>query len=539
MGIVYADKLLKSEAIYTAKGVISGSIAIKNNRILSVDIGNKNDSLIDCNTIVHDFGKHLIIPGFHDSHVHVLIGSLFHNSINLGHTKSEEEAVKAVKEFADSRPEDPWVLGFNWYHIHWHNKKMPTKRSLDAMIPDRPIFLLNSEAHGAWVNSKALELSKITNQTPSPEYGIIERDEHGEATGILIENALGLAAKYAYDLPDERQAFLIEDFNKKAVRYGITSVNDMLPYFGFDMGNLDVYQKYVDAHDNSIRFYLAPGLDQDIDYLLKLKEKYSSEKLRVVSLKEFVDGVPTTYTALLLESYSDKPSTKGSPLKDPEKLRRLILDGHKNGFSVRLHACGDGAVHMALNFFEEAIKKYGRRGNRHSVEHVEAIHPDDILRFKFLGITASVQPEHMAITNNFEDNPYPSRYGKKREMHLWALKSILDKDVKLSFGTDYPVVDILPFTGIYRAYTRLHNDGKPEGGWNPEQKLAMDQIIRACTYGSAYISHMEDKIGSIEAGKLADVTVLRNNFFKCDPQNILDNEVIYTMIDGKEAYKKL
>ncbi len=538
MGIVYADKLLKSNAIYTGKGVISGSIAIKDNKILNVAKRDKNDSFVGKNTEILDFKEHLILPGFHDSHVHVLIGSLFHNSVNLGHTKSEEEAVKAVKEFADSRPDDPWILGFNWYHIHWHNKKMPTKKSLDVLLPDRPVFLLNSEAHGAWVNSKALKISKVNDQTQSPEYGEIERDEHGEATGILYENALGLIAKYAYDLPDKRQEYLLKDFTDKAVRYGITSVNDMLPYFGFDMGNLDVYQKYVDTHENSVRFHLAPGLDQDMAYLKGIKNKYSSEKLRTISLKEFVDGVPTTYTALLLEPYSDNPSSKGNPLKNPERLKELVLNGHKNEFSIRLHACGDGAVHMALDFFEEAITKYGRNCNRHSIEHVEAIHPDDILRFKTLGITASMQPEHMAITNDFKDNPYPLRYGKKREKYLWALKSILKQDVKICFGSDYPVVDINPFDEIYRAYTRLHNDGKPEGGWNPEQKLTMNQILYNYTYGSAYISHMEDKIGTIENGKLADITVLKDNLLNCKSSDIRENEVLYTMIDGKEAYKK-
>jgi len=531
-----------SNKIFSAKDeiLIDGGVAIKGNKILKIGSKETLKKYIDTKTEVYEYKDKLVMPGFIDSHTHVILGSLYNHCVNLGEAKSEEEASKMVKDFADSNPEDPWVLGFNWYHIFWENKTLPSKKSLDKLLPDRPVFLLNAEAHGAWANSKALDLCGIDKNTKDPESGQIGRDSNGEPNGLFFENALGLISKYAYDLPEKKQKELLESFSKKAIRYGVTSVVDMQPYFGSDLGNKRAYQEFIQQDKESIRINVVLGLNENnIKAFEEIKEEWKEiDKLDIVALKEFIDGVHTTYTALLLEPYSDKENFYGNPLINLEKLKKMIQKAHSKGINIRLHACGDGAVRFALESYKDVIKKYGYKNTRHTIEHIENIHEDDIPLFAKYNIIASMQPEHIAITEKFLDNPYPIRVGKKRERYLWPIKSILKSGATVSLGSDYPVVDINPFLEIYRGVTRLHNDRQPEGGWNPEEKLKIGEALRAYTYGSAYALQKEDKLGTLEEGKLADIIVLDKNLFEISPDEILKTNVIYTMINGEVLFRE-
>jgi predicted amidohydrolase YtcJ len=254
-------------------------------------------------------------------------------------------------------------------------------------------------------------------------------------------------------------------------------------------------------------------------------------------LKSFLDGVATTYTALMVEPYEDKPDTKGITLVPIEVAKNWVRSADKEGCQIRLHACGDGAVRFGLDCFEEAQKHNGRRDARHSIEHIENIHADDATRFQELGVVASVQPEHLAITPTFSDNPYRQRLGKKREKLSWPNKTLLHNRAILALGSDYPVVELNPMIELYRAVTRVHNDGQPEGGWNPEQKLSITEALHAYTYGSAYAAHRENELGSLEAGKLADIVVLDRNLFEIPSEDILKTKVLLTVMDGKVVYQ--
>jgi len=535
-----ADLILTSEAVFTGltDEPAPGFVAIKGNRILAVSENLESFSdLMDEHTEVQHFGNELIMPAFYDSHTHVILAGMYKTFVNLGQAKSEEESAKMVGEAAEAMPDVPWVIGFNWYHVFWDDKVLPTKHSLDRYVKDRPVFLVNAEAHGAWVNSKALEICGIDRNTKDPDFGHIEKLENEEPSGFLFEAALGLVAVKALQFSMDLEKTFARKYMESAIKFGITSVNDMQPYFGVNMGSYETYKALEEEGELVMRIHSAPDLLGDLEETVIWREKYCSEKRKIALLKQFLDGVPTTYTALTIEEYSDKPGDTGTQLSDLDAIARQVLEAHRLGFSVRLHACGDRAVRIALDCFEAAIKKYGKNEARHGIEHIESIHPDDIPRFKELGIVPSVQPEHLALTQNFADNPYLPRYGEERSKYLWPLKSLLDSAGMLAIGTDCPVVDNDPFLEIYRAVTRVHNDGQPVGGWNPEQKLTMSEVLKAYTYGSAYGTHREKELGTLEAGKLADIVVLDRNLFEIEASVIRSTTVKLTIMDGKIIYK--
>lgn len=536
-----ADTVIKGNAIFdsVAEKPFPGFVAVKGNRIIGVGGQKGAGEYIGNGTKILDCGDKLVMAGFHDSHTHLLMAGMFRTYVNLINARSEEEAALMVKEAADKSPDqDGWVIGFCWYHVFWDNRTLPTKASLDKYFPDRPVFLVNAEAHGAWANSKALEIAKITRDTPDPFGGEIARDEKGEPTGFFYESATGLVGKYALAVTPEQERVLIHAFQEGAKEYGITSVNDVQPYFHGNMGDLGVYSDMDKKGELTVRIHAAPNLLGDLDQAEKWREKYRSDKLRVELLKQFMDGVSTTHTALVLEEYADAPGSFGISLNDTEAIKKAVPEAHRRGFSVKLHSCGDKSARMALDYYENAIKMYGKNQCRHAIEHIEMLSDEDLPRFGEMGIIPSVQPEHIALTQVFDENPYPVTLGKERAAKTWPLKSLYDTAGVLAIGSDCPVVDNNPFLEIYRAVTRLHNDGKPEGGWNPTQKLTMYEILRSYTYGSAYGVSRENELGTLEPGKFADIIVIDKNLFAVDPSEIMTSHVDMTMMDGKVIFER-
>ena len=431
-----------------------------------------------------------------------------------------------------------WILGFGWYHIFWDNKTPPTNKSLDKVFPNIPVFLLNAEAHGAWVNSKALELAGITKDTPDPFGGFFARDDNGFPTGFLYESAVGAVSKYAYSFSQEQEKQFLKAFMKATAGYGITSVNDVQPYFHGNMGDLEAYSDMDKKGELTIRIHAAPDLLGDLDQVERWRKKYTSDKLHIDMLKQFLDGVSTTHTALVLQEYTDAPGNYGISLNDIETIKNSIPEAHKRGFSVKLHSCGDKSARMALDYYENAIRMYGRNQCRHAIEHLEIVSEEDIPRIKELGVIPSMQPEHIAMTQTFKENPYPITLGNERANKTWPLKSMYDMAGLLAIGSDCPVVDNNPFLEIYRAVTRLHNDGEPKGGWNPTEKLSLYEVLRSYTYGSAYGTRREEELGTLEPGKFADIVVIDRNLFDVEPKDILKAKVDMTIMDGKIIFER-
>ncbi|WP_183192470.1 amidohydrolase [Brevibacillus fluminis] len=533
-----ADIVLTSNAVFTGYGDAprTGAVAVAGNRILAVGTEDEIRPLVGPETKVLSYEDKLIMPGFHDFHVHVLLGSLEQQCINLLSAKSEEETAQMVKAYADEHPEYPWVIGFSWYHVHWDEKKLPHRSTLDKYIPDRPVFLFNAECHGAWLNSKALELAGITRDTPDPQFGEIARDENGEPTGFLYETAMALA-KQAFEFPTERRISLLQGFLDHAAQLGVTSVGDMFPLVTMELGDLDMYRQFEEMDRLSVRIHFLTELDGDLEKPRKLRETYRSEKLQFAGLKNFLDGVPTTYTGYLLEPYADRLDTCGDTLIPKHVIEDWTVQADREGFRIRYHACGDAAVRLGLDCFAEAQRQNGARDSRHTIEHIEVLHPDDLPRFSELGVIPSIQPEHLA-SDTFAGHTYLARLGPERSRRTWPINSLQKSGATLAFGSDFPVVGLDPITELYRAVTRLHNDGQPEGGWNPEERISMADALRAYTSGAAYGNFREHDLGTLEAGKLADIVVLDQNLFAVEHERIRDTKVSLTMMDGKIVYQK-
>ncbi|WP_425470899.1 amidohydrolase [Siminovitchia terrae] len=532
-----ADMIIQGNRIFTGKEMMEGGIAIKDGKIIDVCKQDGTEQYIGNDTQVYKFDNQTIMPGFHDFHIHLTLGCFFEDYVNLADARSAEETAQKVKEFADSRPDDEWILGFSWYHIFWDKKEMPDRTILDEVIPDRPVFLLNAECHGAWLNSKAMELAGINENTENPPFGMIMKDEDGKPTGILLETAMRLAVDQAFKIPEKKAVELMERFLAKANRLGITSVSDMLPLPGFEVGDLALYRKFEKENKLTVRTFFLSPLNGDLTQARRLREEYQSNVLKFSGLKQFLDGVATTYTALMVEPYSDNPSEKGEAFLPPELLEQWVAEADREGFRVRLHACGDGAVRLGLNLCEKAEEQNGQRDSRHAIEHIEVIHPDDIHRFAKLGVVASMQPEHMAITEKYEDNVYLSRMGKERDQYMWPIKTLGESGAPMAFGSDFPVVELNPMLEIYRAVTRKFNDGEPEEGWNSTEKIPLVEALKHYTAGPAFGNFMESKLGTLEKGKLADVIVMDRDLFAIEPEQLLEAKVKLTVMDGKVVYQ--
>lgn len=253
--------------------------------------------------------------------------------------------------------------------------------------------------------------------------------------------------------------------------------------------------------------------------------------LKYVIFKQFIDGVITARTAYLLEPYADQPNTRGESSFPPETIKKWVADADKDGFSIRFHAIGDGAVRLALDSYEEAQKTNGKRDSRHSVEHIEVIHPDDIHRFKELGVTASMQPDHFAMS---ERGVYTERIGTEREKYVFSINTLQEAGARLAFGTDFPIDTLDPLLQIYRAVTRIDSSGKTV--WHPHERITLAEALKAYTAGSAYGSFREKELGTLEAGKLADIVVLERNLFEIPVEEIPDTKVLLTIVDGKVVF---
>lgn len=533
-----SDLVIIGKCILTGKNdnPEPGSLAVKGNRILAVGTESDIENFVGPGTKMLRFGEELIIPGFHDFHIHLMLGALSQEIVCLRDARSQEDCAEMVSRFASDHLEQKWILGFGWYHVFWEKKELPHRSALDQLIPNRPVFLFNAEYHGAWVNSKALELLGIDRCTPDPPFGEIVRDENGEPTGILYETAIELA-KVALDLDWEHRKRLLHSFLAKAARFGVTSVNDMFPLPGFEIDNLDIYRYFEEKNKLTTRIHFLAGLSGDLKRARSLRKIYKSDKLRFSGLKQFLDGVPTTYTACMVEPYADRADCSGLTLLPPEIIKDWVVRADQEGFRIRLHACGDGGVRLGLDCYEAARKANGSWDARHTIEHIELIHPLDIDRFAKLGVVASVQPEHLAITEKFAENPYLQKIGKEREPFAWAFKTLKNRGARLAFGSDYPIVDLDPLVGIYRSLTRLFNDSKPDGGWNPQERLTLSEALQAYTLGPAYGTFRENELGTLDAGKLADIVVLDRNIFAKTPEEICKAKVKITIMDGKIIFE--
>lgn len=539
---ITADIIIKGNAIFTVKDkkLMKGGIAVKGNKIIAVKNYKDINRYISTNTEVYDFGDYLIMPGFVDGHDHLWWGAVADSDhmVDLTSSTSEEEAVCMIKDYADCHPEEIRIRGYGWFPANWKNSLLPSKNSLDSIIPDRPVYMNCADAHTCWLNSLALKESGYHTDMKIKS-GSVGIDENGELNGLVYEpEALSYAWEKMYDFPEEQMEEIMESFMKGLAAYGVTSLSEMSAdeYSRANYDRYKVFKRMAEAGKFTSRVHVYTALMGYTDFsdAKKLAKEFSSDVFRVSGLKGFLDGVTSTYTGFLKEEYADKPGTcgEGVPLVSKEDLEDSVVAANAAGLPVRIHCIADGSVKMALDAFEASEKVNGRHGLKNSIEHIETIDPEDIKRFAKLGVIASMQGEHLALDNNEKI----IRVGRKRCRWAWPMRSILDSGVTLALGTDFPVVHYNQFPGIYAAVTRKNYDGSHAGIRNKEN-ITLAEALIANTLGSATVYNREHELGTLEAGKLADIIVIDRNLFEVDSSQIKDARIVFTMMDGKVTFR--
>lgn len=530
------DLILKSSCCFSAAGEppFPGAVLIRDGQIKSILRGSPGSSDLPSSKEFIDCGNRLVMPGFCDSHIHGFLGSFQSASVDLTGCSSEEEAVELTSSFYRNT-DLPFLAGFGWNHHNWEKTNIPTKDSLDRVFKDIPVYLFNEELHSLWLNSAALKQAGISSASPQPENGEIFFGNDGEPSGYLLEpGAIGLVTDHVFRLSPEREETMIRGLVNTASSCGITSFSDIQIYNTLNCG---IYEKMLGDGDLSCRVFPVFPMNTPVTELLSYREAYDSDFLKFSGVKEFLDGTASMYTGTLVEPYSDRPGFNAPPLVDAQQTTERAIELDQKGFRIRFHACGAGAVRLGLDIFEEVRKKNGYNSTRHTIEHIENIAPADIPRFKKLKITASVQPDHL-WSERFAGHPFHSILGPDRCRWTWPFKSLLDSGADTAFGTDFPVSPLNPMQGIYRAMTRLHEDGLPKGGWNPEEKLGLSDSLRLYTAGSAKQMYAENSFGMLKEGMAADIAVIDGNLFEMPPEEIRQAEVYKTVSAGRIVYSQ-
>ena len=541
-----AELVLKSSAVFS--GYVSepyaGGVAIAGGKILAAGTEEELAPYIGPETEVRDYGDRLIMPGFNDSHTHFTQGALVDDPdfcIPVGATASLDEALTRVKAFADAHPDNEWVFGTQVIQFMWDVPLMPTAAQIDAVIPDRPVVLVQVDLHTYSANTAAMRKVGITRDTPDPYGGEILHDEAGEPTGVFSNEGGSFFTQSIYKPAWEDMKRSYRKGFEKTKRLGLTTVCVVFPEGVNYEDPFEVFREF--ELDGELPFHMpfytelvGPDLIGKIE---RLQQKYNAAGSEITcnGFKILIDGVCSDHTAWLSWPYADDASTCGSPAMDLTQVREDLLAACEAGYPVRIHTIGDAAVHWCLDAFDEARRRFGDKGLRHVQEHVETIQPADIQRFAEIGVVTCVQPMHMLL--DLEFCAKDAAVGPERLPYCWAFRSLLDAGTHLALSTDFPVVELDPLHEVYAAVTRQLFDGTPEEPWVGEQRITMAEALSAYTLGSAYCEGFEDKLGTLEAGKAADVIVLSRDLFRLDdPREILDTEVELTVFKGKVIYEK-
>lgn len=541
--VVQAELVLKSDAVFTGDGLspFKGGVAIADGKIVACGDDLHLAPFIGPDTDVREFGDRLIMPGIIDSHTHFAQGAMTTDPdfcVNLIDCTSFEQVMERMQAFAESHPDNEWLVGVQAIQFQWEVPEMPSAKMIDAYISDRPVFLSQVDMHTFSANTCAIEKVGVTRDTPDPVGGKILKDENGDPTGVFSNNAGALFMDEVYNPPLERARESFAKTAQRAVSYGITSVGAVNPTF---VSLEDPYRVFADmnrAGEFPLRVFMYTDLfEVETMTLDEIRAKYDFPDTTIEwnGFKQFIDGVCSDHTAWMLDDYSNAPGNAGEPAEDPERVRAAVLRACEWGVLTRIHAIGDRSVRYVLDCFEEAERLYGKQGLRHCMEHDETVQPEDLPRFAQLGISACMQPWHMLL--DMGDLAKDDAVGPERAALSWPIRSLMASGANVSLGSDFPVVGIEPMEEVYGSVYRMLEDGSNPEGWFPEERITMAEALHAYTYGSAYAMGVEDRLGTLAVGKEADVCVLSRNLFECEPAEVLDTVSELTVSGGKIVYE--
>ncbi|MBC8508467.1 MAG: amidohydrolase [Anaerolineales bacterium] len=481
-----------------------------------------------------DLDQHPVIPGLIDAHVHLEHYSLSLQKIDC-EVPSLAECLRLVAERAKTTPPGDWVLGHGWNQNLWP-EGFPSKAELDKIAPNNPVYLTHKSLHTGWANSAALRAAGINSNTPDPSDGEIQREEHGNPTGILLEGAMWMVYEAIPELDGDELAEALNYAQTKLWEQGLTGIHD------FDgAACFDALQRLWQNDKLRLRVVKnIPVADLPHASALGLRSGFGDDFLRIGGIKAFADGALGPHTAAMLQPYENEPENRGMLLLDAEEILEHGQEAASAGLSMTVHAIGDKANHEVLNAFErlrgfeKTLKDFeSHKVLRHRIEHVQLLHPDDAPRLAELGIIASMQPIHAT-----SDMVMADQYWGERAGHSYAWRSQLDHGAVLAFGSDAPVEAPNPFWGLHAAVTRQRADGFPGSeGWYPQQRLNIDESLKAYTYGAAYAAGTEEIQGKLAPGFWADLVVLNMDPFTCSPEELKDIKSLGTMVTGEWVYE--
>ena len=530
------DLLLIDSKAYTLdkENLKVEAIAIKDGKIF--DLGSSSEIMANYKSkeIINLSGC-FIYPGFTDGHAHILGEGGRLQTLDLVGTTSVDQILEMVKNKVSGVKNGDWIIGRGWDQNNWKRKEFPVAKQLDQVAPSNPVLLRRIDGHAAWVNSLAMKIASIDNKTEDPVGGRIIRDSKGNPTGVFIDNAIDLIGKIVPSLTGDEIKERLKLALNECAKYGLTEVHDM----GVDQDIINQYKKLIDAKECPIRIYAAidygsPTLE---DYFKRGPEiGYGDGLLTIRAIKLYMDGALGSRGAALIDAYNDDPNNRGLTMISDGEMDSVCREALVKGFQVCTHAIGDRANNLTLNAYVRILKTLPEKAEspRWRNEHAQILLPSDIGRFKKNGIIPSMQPTHATSDMDWVE----SRIGAERAKNAYAWRSILETESIIIGGSDFPVEFVNPLLGFYAAVTRQDVYGSPSGGWYPEQVMNRHEALRAFTIWPAYGAFQEKEKGTLEIRKWADLTILSKDIMEIPPEEILNTEVLMTIVGGKIVYKK-
>lgn len=537
-----ADLVLTGGNVVTMREAAPSAeaIAVRGDRIVAVGTTEEIGPFIGTDTRVIALEGTTVVPGMTDSHVHFVGLGRRLLTLNARGLSTDEIVAEVARRVAEAGP-GKWIEGRGWDQNTWEVREFPTKEDLDAVSPENPVYLGRVDGHAGWVNSVALELAGITRDTADPAGGRIIRDADGEPTGTLVDNAFRLVTTLIPAPSKAQRQRAVELAIQECLAAGLTGVHEA----GGFREDIELYAEMMEADNFDLRIYEFlrwPTNEQELPHTYDALDYYLEQgplvglhdnRLTVRGIKMSIDGALGSRGAALLEEYADDAGNSGVFRLTDDEIYETILRGLRAGYQTTTHAIGDAANRTVLDAMERALAEAGVDDARLRIEHAQILDSDDVGRFAEFGIIPSMQPTHATTDMHWAAD----RLGEARTELAYAWRSLLDSGVPIAGGSDAPVESVQPLLGIFAAVTRQDLEGWPEGGWHPEQLVTREEALRMFTYDAAYSVFEEDLKGSLEPGKLADIVVLSRDIMTIPAEEILDTEVLMTILGGKVVFE--
>jgi predicted amidohydrolase YtcJ len=533
-----ADLVLTGAAVYTMDPARSWAeaVAVRGGRIVFVGSAEGARALAGPRTRVLDLAGRMVLPGFHDAHIHPVSGGVELTQCNLNDLPDEAAVVAQVRACAEAAKPDEWVVGGGWA-LPVFPGGVALKATLDAATGGRPAYLSAADGHSAWVNTKALAIAGVTAATRDPVNGRIERHADGEPVGTLRESAMDLVGRH---VPAPTAAVRLEGLRRALAKLGAAGVTAVQEASASRQA-LETYREAEEQGGLTVRVTaalstdLTRGPEQAAD-LERLRAGFASARVRPVAAKIFADGVIEGRTAAMIEPYLDRPGFRGEPNLPAAKMDALVARLAEAGFNVHVHAIGDRAIRETLDAMEKVQAVRAARDLRFQIAHAQVIRPEDVPRFRRLGVVANFQPLWAYADPYIKDLTWPAL---RRELWdaIYPVRSVARAGGVVAFGSDWSVTSLVPLEIIQVAVTRQSPDEQPLEVMQPEERLDLPEALAAYTIGAAYAMGLEKETGSIEVGKRADLVVLAENLFEVPPRRLGRTKVVMTLLDGEVVYE--